>query len=125
MRGVYDTMRTIKFRFYKNNKLVGEQELKPNGIIDMAYEWDHACQFTGLLDRIGKEIYEGDIIQGHPYSLHPVEVYWEQGLCSYEVRRGAWSSHCLDYSGENDMGYQPLEVIGNIYENPELFEGNR
>ena len=79
-------------------------------------------QFTGLLDRYNVEIYEGDIIQGHPYSLHPVEVYWEQGLCSYEVRRGAWSSHCLDYSGENDIGYQPLEVIGNIWENPKLLE---
>jgi hypothetical protein len=110
-------MRIIKFRFYKNNKLVGEQELKPSGIIDMAYEWDHACQFTGLLDRLGKEIYEGDI-------------------CRFDVREGGvgepayhnlvgqvgFSFGCYTI-GDFLSHYHSLEVIGNIYENPNLLEG--
>ena len=114
-------MRTIKFRFYKNNKLVGEQELKPNGIIDMAYEWDHACQFTGLLDRLGKEIYEGDILTDHNRKY----------ICSWKKEEAAFVIYGEDKYKNTTIGHRAgsakwvqrhFEVIGNIYENPELLE---
>lgn len=71
-------------------------------------------QFTGLHDKNGKEIYESDVVKAHD---HPTgaddatgEVYYEQG--SWRVR-GALCTL-------SEFGTAWTEVIGNIYENPEL-----
>lgn len=68
-------------------------------------------QFTGLLDKNGKEIYEGDIVS-EVGLLTNYEVKWSDGgfIYGYEdLTAGAV---------ENDN----LEVVGNIYENPELLK---
>jgi len=95
-------------------------------------------QFTGLLDINGKEIYEDDIVRRHlepdaesDYGVkhgEPVEgaiavVRWDDRFAEFRFRlfRGYyWSFHGPD----GDVYWHPsekrLEVIGNIYENPDL-----
>lgn len=82
----------------------------------------HLLEYTGLKDKNGKEIYEGDIIIGHPYSSDALEVFWDDGQCGWELRSENYGTHFIDFSGGSDLGYQPFEVIGNKYENPELLE---
>jgi len=94
---------------------------------------DTVGQFTGLHDKHGKEIYEGDIIQtyfsfapgdaGYGVSQKPFVVKWEQvraGLRAYKPN--ADRLHLLDIVDFWETQSSLYEVIGNIYDNPELME---
>lgn len=71
-------------------------------------------QYTGLKDRNGKEIYEGDILQD-PTGVGEVE--WVQEHCAFVVfAKNPNKYHSL----ESDGTLLYSEVIGNIYETPEL-----
>ena len=87
-------------------------------------------QFTGLLDKNGKEIYEGDILAtsnfGEPYTdewnskefgYAKVTITPEQGV-SFEGDDINWSWD----DEESIYSIKYCEVIGNIYENPELLK---
>lgn len=84
---------------------------------------DALMQFIGRLDKNGKEIYEGDICKGYGGDFLGVvewrdELSWE---CGGSIHPGFYFSICkdeLDYG----VGFMGCEVIGNIYENPELLK---
>ena len=120
--------REIKFRIWADNKfynkcLVGntnntndEKWTCPMVWLEKQKEWVHCdngiiCQYTGLHDKNGKEIYEGDILKGTFYGFpmpeydYVFQIYWD------EKEKGFMASY-----------FEPseCEVIGNIYDNPEL-----
>lgn len=120
--------REIKFRIWADNKfynkcLVGntnntndEKWTCPMVWLEKQKEWVHCdngiiCQYTGLHDKNGKEIYEGDIVQQFDIK--------ENGIIEYKY--GQFGINCLDMFW--DIHPTKLEVIGNIYDNPELLGG--
>ena len=78
-------------------------------------------QFTGLLDKNGKEVFEGDIIS----RIRGIsEIVWSDDGWAVKTFAG-WKTQ------ENVFCYQrfcevgEIEIIGNIYETPELLKGGR
>ena len=80
-------------------------------------------EFTGLRDKNGKEIYEGDVYiteQGVKYKIMFINGCFVGGK---NENNNAPLSWCLaDYKKEiiRDDFHEEIEIIGNIYENPEL-----
>lgn len=90
------------------------------GIIERAFYDVELMQSTGLKDKNGVEIFEGDIIKTKTETLQSVEYVrasvtkdWSETVAAFKCRQG------------DEYFYFDLatdEVIGNIYENPELLE---
>lgn len=76
-------------------------------------------QYTGLKDKNGTKIYEGDIAK------FKFKGKWVIGQIIYEYCRFAILSKGVGYSITNIFLYKNVdcEIIGNIYDNPELLEG--
>jgi len=79
-------------------------------------------QYTGLKDKNGKEIYEGDLINGCDVAVEytKVTIEWFNGGFAMmgHQKPNKW------IEGRLDTPEFECEVIGNIYENPELLEDN-
>jgi hypothetical protein len=76
-------------------------------------------QFTGLKDKNGKDIFEGDIL-GADSTPNQYEVYWNDHQAAWNVKGGA--GFLPAWINSFTLG---LEVIGNIYSNPELLNQNK
>jgi len=74
-----------------------------------------ALKPTGLPDKNGTKIFEGDICKDYMGYLH--KVIWDKKYLSFMFERA--DGTLLSGVGQNAEGFQ-AEVIGNIYENPEF-----
>lgn len=81
---------------------------------------DTVGQFTGLTDKNGKQIFEGDIVQH--YGTYPLEVYIEKGHTKIRCFDTVTNSECTELFFGYDEALGGCEVIGNIHDNPELLE---
>lgn len=96
---------------------------------------DTLCQYTGLTDKNGKKIWENDILRysydydGSPFLKDGEEIKYRVGAVFWSEWRGSWAvcgrgnKKCTN----NDVfkynrNPNRAEVIGNIFDNPELLE---
>lgn len=146
-------MRTIKFRgkcchsdawAYGNLVDYGENECPEIQGFDVfgegrdvwqeiEVEWNSIGQFTGLYDKNGKEIYEGDIllwtrknvhIEGRPLQdfSDKCKIYYDNDKCGFMFRYKLDCGSCvgnLDFSDDRAKESY-IEVIGNIHDNEQL-----
>lgn len=87
------------------------------------YEQGQFC--TGLKDKNGKLIYEGDIVKNNQNSLYSVEFEEFQHQTKFCLKRVEIPNYYPHISTWQGIGYKDqndYEVIGNIYENKELLE---
>ena len=124
-------MRPLKFRAWdkESKKFVhGENLANPNSIPVINYGDSfelkskfEITQWTGLTDRHGKEIWEGDILELGYKDF--VQIIFDEG--SFKGKKDEWISSLWDYkpiqmTPEQTGFWHRCEVIGNIYSNPEL-----
>jgi uncharacterized phage protein (TIGR01671 family) len=142
-------MREIKFRAWDKARKqmfsaheMGKDELSlhPNGLgffnpsgvspkLSQYYEHMLPLQYAGLRDKNSKPIYEGDIVKIEDMPSSPDtrefidEIVFNDGCFLAKNQNITLDAFTYEYP---DNGYKPLriEIIGNIYENPELLDSN-
>lgn len=113
-------MREIKFRAWgrENEEMVFSGD-RPSFSFWKWVDYDSETplmQYTGLKDKNGKEIYQGDILKWTSWSL-------DSGRKANKISEVIWNAGAWRLSGNETWVlaiYTNIEVIGNIYENPDL-----
>jgi hypothetical protein len=120
--------RVIKFRAWDKEEKVMisaddfclSDEFEPlSDLIEMSQEHFVLMQYTGLNDVSNDEIYEGDIVEYHTYTgTGNLLVAWISSMFALKdkdnsVRFPLYPNDC-----------EKINIVGNIYENPELMEKN-
>lgn len=130
-------MRTIKFRgksldsgewYYGNlydKDTAGRTHIGTTKKGCLNIDPDTVGQFTGLKDKNGVEIYEGDVVEVYDFASSYASKY-KGKVC---VRRGAWCVEHILFDSDiytplvfDDFAGRKTEVIGNIYDDQDLLK---
>jgi uncharacterized phage protein (TIGR01671 family) len=130
------TQRQIKFRVWDNlkkewvsNTNIWRMKTDPNGIGEIhpnAFYWKQHPegftyqQFTGLIDKNGKEIFEGDVLIYKPSYQESQGGQPECDIFSVSFMDGSFMFEETEFADQASSDL--YEIIGNIFENPELLE---
>ena len=135
-------MRNIKFRAWdkKQECIVNVEDMfwyaKDGSVSHINSENDEnkverfeIMQFTGLLDKNGNEIYEGDIIRWisvgkESGNIEDIGLERDMGVYKIIFKEGKFCTQKPEICVGN-FDVDEIEVIGNIYENPELLESEK
>ena len=124
-------MRAIKFRAWHkpSHKMSSPDLISPSGDCwnwseNYTGEMDYVTheyelmQFTGLLDKNGKEIYESDVVSQYDWvgKENYSTIQWNQARCGFYLYKN-------DEPHLELADYRSIVVIGNLYENPEYCKG--
>jgi uncharacterized phage protein (TIGR01671 family) len=130
--------REIKFRFWR----FGEDKMYNEPTVDGKYKINELftdnrtdkiawMQFTGLKDKNGKEIYFGDILATHNDGKDGCDTWVidQEGYTVVEELKNelgvAYSKWWVELEDSDSIySNEYIEVVGNIYENPELLKNN-
>lgn len=128
-------MREILFRgkrLYKNTWVyggVGENggcyEILPEkGPCHITVYKDTVGQFTGLTDKNGKKIFEGDIVKCSSEGVSAQGTV-QQRKDGMWIIYPSWQKHIMWGLCPDENMHTTVEIIGNIHDNPELMEGEK
>jgi uncharacterized phage protein (TIGR01671 family) len=128
-------MREIKFRAWEKNmkQMIPVNQINfETGIINSDSAWRmfnevELMQYTGVKDRNGKEVYEGDIVKHAVFGIK--DITWGSDYDCLKGNKGFMYNNTLAFLHDRDA--EEIEIIGNIYENtalirlhiPELLKG--
>lgn len=112
--------RPIEFRgWHKTNGWCGAFSIHQSGFVDYGSGWMNPkdanmiiTQFTGLLDKHGKKIFEGDIVRYDSDTKPHIIEYKKNEWCE----DGFYSGYLTYFTSDQ------YEVIGNVFENSELLD---
>lgn len=111
VRAILDTFFDTRTTFYACGETSGFELVDPETI----------CQYTGLIDKNGKKIWENDILEGHLDDKFPEDVTREKVIW----HESGWKTEepgCVDKEYLDEFDTENFEVVGNVYDNPELLE---
>ncbi|MCY8239164.1 YopX family protein [Bacillus inaquosorum] len=123
----------IEMKWYSIGQLEERAAAKLSPVFSDEYELISRDLYTGLKDKNGREIYEGDIVRNHRNNSNELlEVSWQEEVAQHASDGIYWTKEVPGFRFKRIkrglttvfVAHVDLEVIGNIYEDPELLEAS-